>query len=226
MAVEKDTGKDVWKSADGDAGYSTPLPVVRKDKTEMWFGNGAAYLSVVPETGKLIWSIKWLTQYGVNAADPIPYGAEKVFVSSGYSKGAALYTPPPMPGTDPEEHWKNRVIRTQLNGAVLVDKHVYGVDGDTTSRAQLKCVDIETGKQAWAQPDFGTGGIIVSDGKIIAITAKGELLIAPVSPEAFAPIARAKILDGQTWTAPVLANGIVYGRNSHGDIVAVDLRTK
>ncbi|MGH6755081.1 MAG: PQQ-binding-like beta-propeller repeat protein, partial [Bradyrhizobium sp.] len=83
MAVDKLTGKEVWKSGEGDAGYSTPLPVPRNGKTEIWLGNGAAYLSVDPETGKQIWSLKWLTQYGVNAADPIPY-QDKVFVSSGY----------------------------------------------------------------------------------------------------------------------------------------------
>jgi outer membrane protein assembly factor BamB len=226
MAVEKETGKEVWKSGnENNAGYSTPLPVTRGGKTEMWFGNGVAYLSLEPESGKRHWSIKWLTQYGVNAADPIPYG-DKVFISSGYSKGAALYTPPATLDADPDEIWKNRVIRTQLNAAVLVDKHLYGVDGDTTSRAQLKCIEIETGKQAWGQPDFGSGGIIVADGKMIAISARGELIIARVSPEAFAPIARAKILEGPVWTAPVLANGLVYLRNSRGDAVAVDLRKK
>ena len=51
-------------------------------------------------------------------------------------------------------------------------------------------------------------------------------MIAPVSPEAFKPTARAQILGGKSWTAPVLANGFVYGRNSRGDMVAVDLRKK
>jgi outer membrane protein assembly factor BamB len=226
MALDKETGKVVWKSdGETDAGYSTPLPVTRGDKNEIWLGNGAAYLSVVPETGKKIWSIKWLTQYGVNAADPIPYG-DKVFIASGYGKGCALYTPPATADADPVEIWKNRVLRSQLNGAVLIDKHLYGVDGDANSRAQLKCVEIETGKQAWAQPEFGTGGIVIADGKIIALSAKGELMIAPVSTDGFKPIAHAQVLGGLCWTAPVLANGLVYCRNSHGDIVAVDLRKK
>jgi outer membrane protein assembly factor BamB len=226
MALDKETGKEIWKSGgETDAGYSTPLPVTRGDKTEIWLGNGAAYLSLDPETGKKIWSIKWLTQYGVNAADPIPYG-DKVFIASGYGKGCALYTPPAAADAVPVEIWKNRVLRSQLNGAVLIDNHLYGVDGDANSRAQLKCVEIETGKQAWAQPEFGTGGIVIADGKIIALSAKGELMIAPVSTKEFQPIARVQILEGLNWTAPVLANGMLYCRNSHGDIVAVDLRKK
>jgi outer membrane protein assembly factor BamB len=225
MAVDKDTGKEIWKSAEGDPGYCTPLPVVRKGKTEMWLSNGASYYSVAPETGAKIWSIKWLTEYGVNAADPIPYG-DAVFIASGYGKGCALYKPAANLDDLPAEIWKNRVLRTQLNGAVLVGKHLYGVDGDTTSKAKLKCIEIDTGKETWVQNDFGTGGIIVADGKIIAISARGEFSIAPVSPEGFKPAARAQVLDGKCWTAPVLANGLVYCRNSSGNVVALDLRKK
>lgn len=225
MAVDKETGREVWKSGDGEAGYNTPLPVPRGDKTEFWFANNEAYLSVAPETGRENWRMKWLTQYGVNAADPIPYG-DKVFIGSGYGKGSALFKPPTAPEGEAEVVWKNRVLRTQLNGAILVGRHLYGVDGDTTDKAQLKCVEIETGKEVWAQPDFGTGGLVVADGRIIALSARGELMVAPVSPDSFKPTARAQILGGKSWTAPVLANGLVYCRNSRGDLVAVDLRKK
>lgn len=225
MAVEKDTGKEVWKSGEGDAGYNTPLPVSSGSKKEMWFANGEAYLSVEPETGKENWRMKWLTQYGVNASDPIAY-AGKVFISSGYNKGSALFKAGQSSDAEPEVVWKNRVLRTQLNGAILVGKHLYGIDGDTTGKAELKCIEIETGKEVWARPGFGTGGIIVADGKIIALAAHGELMIAPVSTEGFKPTANAQVLGGKCWTAPVLANGLVYCRNSRGDLVAVDLRPK
>lgn len=225
MAVDKNTGKEVWKSSDGEAGYNTPLPVARGDKTEFLFANNEAYFSVTPETGKENWRAKWLTQYGINASDPIPYDG-KVFISTGYGKGCELFKPPTAPDGDPEVVWKSRVLRTQLNGAVLVGKYLYGVDGDADTRAQLKCVEIETGKEAWAFPDFGTGGIVVADDKIIALSARGELMVAPVSTAGFKPTSRAQILGGKSWTAPVLANGLVYCRNSRGDVVVVDLRKK
>ena len=82
MAVDKMTGKEVWKSGEGAAGCNTPLAVTRGDKTEIWFANGEALLSVAPETGQENWRMKWLAQYGVNASDPIPFD-DKVFISSG-----------------------------------------------------------------------------------------------------------------------------------------------
>lgn len=224
VALDKKNGNVLWQSSkEGKAGYTTPLPVTRDGKLEFLLGNENTYLAVNPADGKEIWRMKWVTQYGVNAADPIPY-SDKIFISSGYGKGAALFKP--VTGGEGDVIWKNRVLRTQLNPAVLVGKHLYGVDGDTTEKATLKCIEADTGKQLWAEANFGSGGVIVADNKLIALAARGELLVAPVTPEGFKPTARAQVLGGKSWTAPVLANGLVYCRNSKGDIVAVDLRKK
>jgi outer membrane protein assembly factor BamB len=222
MAVDKKSGKTIWKSANKEAGYCTPLPVQRGGKTEIWLANATAYVSIDP-TGKELWRMKWLTQYGVNAADPIPVG-ENVFVSTGYGKGAALFKP--TGDGEPTVIWKSKVLRTQLNPGVLVGKYIYGVDGDTTDKATLKCIEAETGTEKWAAPNFGSGAVMVADGKLIAMNGTGELSVAPVSPEGFKPMSRAQVLGGRTWTVPVLANGFVYCRNFRGDIVALDLRKK
>jgi hypothetical protein len=61
---------------------------------------------------------------------------------------------------------------------------------------------------------------------LIALSGDGELSIAPASPSGFKPIAKAKVLGPKCWTTPVLANGLVYCRNSRGEIVVADLRVK
>jgi len=68
--------------------------------------------------------------------------------------------------------------------------------------------------------------LIAADGKLIALTERGELLIAPATPDAFTPTARAKVLTGKTWAPPVLANGRIYVRNAAGDVVCLDVRKK
>ena len=55
-----------------------------------------------------------------------------------------------------------------------------------------------------------------------ALTCFALLFLA--SPSAFAEIARAQVLDGHTWTPPVLANGRIYCRNDAGAIACVDVR--
>jgi outer membrane protein assembly factor BamB len=223
MGVDKQTGSIVWQSANkDDAGYSTPLPIRRGDAWLAVLGSEKSYLAVNILSGKEAWRFKWLTQYGVNAADPIVNG-DQVFICSGYGKGGALLK---LGDGQPAELWKTKALRTQLNPAVFHNGHLYGPDGDTTRTADLKCLEFSTGTEKWAQPGFGTGGVIIADGKLIALNAAGELTIGPALPTEFKPTARAQVLGGKCWTAPVLANGIIYCRNSRGEIAAVDVRKK
>ena len=64
---------------------------------------------------------------------------------------------------------------------------------------------------------------MVADNHLIILSEAGELSITPVSNTLFAPISKAKILDGRCWTVPVLSNGLIYCRNGSGEIVCVNL---
>jgi outer membrane protein assembly factor BamB len=220
LALEQATGKIVWQSANKNAGYSTPLPVERGGQKLALFGNGTAYVAVNIRDGKEAWRIRWLTEFGVNASDPIVEG-DRMFISTGYGKGAALFK---LGDAEPEQLWKSKALRTQMNPAVLFKGHLYGTDGDATEKAALKCLEFETGQEKWTYAGFGSGAVIVADGKLIAFAGTGELMVAPATPAGFKPTARAQLLGGNCWTAPVLANGRIYCRNNHGDVVVVDVR--
>ncbi len=220
LALDKKTGAIVWQSAPKSAGYSTPLPIRSGADTLGVFASATSYVAVNLKDGKEVWRAKWLTQYEVNAADPIIDG-DRLFLSTGYGKGAGLFK---LGALEPESLWKSKALATQMNAAVLFKGHLYGVDGDTTSKASLKCVELATGTIKWTHAGFGSGGVIIADGKLISLSGTGELMTAPAKPEGFEPTSRAQVLGGKTWTAPVLANGFVYCRNSRGDIVALDVR--
>jgi outer membrane protein assembly factor BamB len=222
VALDKTTGKILWRSAAKNAGYSTPLPVELGGRTLVLLASSKSYLAVNPVDGKEAWRAAWVTEYGVNAADPILVGG-KMFVSSGYGKGAALFA---LGTGAPDEVWRARAFRTQLNAAVFHEGHLYGVDGDTTSLGGIKCLDFATGTEKWTHKDFRTGALSMADGRLIALSGTGTLVIAPASPSGFTPTATAKVLDGKCWTAPVLAHGLIYCRNTRGDIVVVDVRKK
>ncbi len=220
VALDKTTGKILWKSGDKDAGYSPPLPVELGGRTLVLLGSSKSYLAVNPVDGKEAWRAAWVTEYGVNAADPIVSGG-RMFISSGYGKGGALFT---LGTGAPDEVWRARAFRTQLNAAVLHAGHLYGVDGDTTSIGGIKCLDFATGTEKWAHKDFRVGALSMADGLLLALSGTGTLVIAPASPAEFKPTATAKILDGKCWTAPVLAHGLIYCRNTNGAVVVVDAR--
>jgi outer membrane protein assembly factor BamB len=220
VGLEKATGKIVWKSGKKEAGYSTPLPVQFNGQTLALFADFNAYLAVNPETGKEIWRVRWLTQGGINVADPLVSG-DKFLISSGYGKGSELLQ---MTPADPNVLWKNRQLGTHISPGVLIGHFAYLNTGQASSGGPLTCIDFDTGQIKWQSPHVGAGGLIAADGKLIAMTERGEILIAPASPDGFNPTARAKVLDGKTWAPPVLANGRIYVRNALGDVVCLDVR--
>lgn len=222
MALEKDTGKVVWTSGDEEAGYSTPVLFQRDGDWCMLVSSGTAFKTVKATTGKLLWEHRWITRYGVNSADPILAG-NLVFISSGYNKGCALLE---TGGEMPKEVWRNKNMRNQLNACVLLDGHLYGIDGDTSTAATLRCVELKSGESRWSFDGVGCGAVMAADGKLIVLSETGELLVGPPSPKAFTPSARARVLEGKCWTVPVLANGRIYCRNAAGEVVCVAVRGK
>jgi outer membrane protein assembly factor BamB len=229
LALDKATGLIIWQSGTEDAGYATPLPLPlppsrgRAGENELIIGSGRSYVSVNPKTGAKLWEIDWPTRYGVNAADPVAGGGD-LFISSGYNKGCALLK---LEGTPGAVAWQNKELKNMLASSVLLDGYLYGFDGDNAaSRSPFKCVAFATGNKKWEDVNIGPGALMAADRKLIILTGKGELITAKPSSEKFDILSRAQVLKGKCWTAPVLANGLLYCRNASGNIICLDLRAK
>ncbi len=220
MALNKATGKTVWHSGNETAaGYSTPFPLQGYDGVFV-LAAADTYNAVKATDGALLWSLPWKTRYGVNAADPVQNGGQ-LFVSSGYNRGAALLN---LGDGEPEVVWENKNLKNQFNSSILLDGHLYGIDDDENKRASLRCIELAAGDLKWEEKSIGFGALIAANGKLIIITEKGELVIAKASAAGFEEISRAQVLGGRCWTAPVLANGLLYVRNSSGHLKCLDLR--
>ena len=218
LAVEKESGQIVWRSADQDAGYSTPLPFKDGAVERLLVSSGKAWIAVDPKTGQEAWRIPWITQYGVNAADPITRG-DFVFVTSAYGKGCGLFKM-----GSPEPVWTSKVLSIQMSPPVLIDGHLYGFDGMSGKLSRLKCVELATGAEKWAQDGLGCGTLSAARETLLVLSERGELLVAPATPRGFTPASRTQVLEGKCWTPPVLANGRLLCRTAAGDVVCLDLR--
>jgi len=118
IALKKKDGAVAWKSANGDTGYSTPFVFQKSGADLVLVGNKKSYVCVDAKTGTERWRHKWLTRYGVNAADPIVSG-DFIFISTGYDKGACLLK---WTGEgSPSLVWQSRDMATQMNPGILID---------------------------------------------------------------------------------------------------------
>ncbi len=219
VALKKADGTVAWKSADEKAGYATAMPFQRNNKKYVAMFCSKEIKIIVAETGHVAMSHKWDTNYGVNAADPIISGDE-MLITSGYGKGATL-----LKITDDglEEVWKNKNMRSQMSGPVLVDGYLYGMDDK-----QLACVEWATGEQKWTERAPKQGAVCAAAGKIIVLGEKGDLSIIEASPEGYKVLSSAQVLSDKCWTMPIMVNGHIYARNAvkrgMDKLVCVDVR--
>ncbi len=216
LALNKKNGDVVWENGMDTCGYATPVPYTLDDQACFAIFGKQSVMGVAAKDGKRLWEFEWKTKYDINAADPIVDGS-RVFISSGYNRGCATIQ---LDGSQANEVWQSRVMRTQMNCAILSKGHLYGFD-----EGELKCIDMNDGVEKWGERSLGKGSLIASqDGRLIIMSDKGELVIAKADPKAFTVLARTQLLpSSKCWTSPVLANGKIYARNAAGDAACVDV---
>ena len=76
----------------------------------------------------------------------------------------------------------------------------------------------------WTKDGFRCASLVLADGKLIALTEKGELVLIEPTPEEYREKARAQVLTAPPCRAEIaLANGLLYGRDQR-KLACWDLR--
>ncbi len=217
-ALDKRTGKTVWHGGNADRlGYATPVPVTVGGVRQYLVFNGFALTGIHTENGSVLWRQEWRTSHDVNAALPVPVGDGRVFITSGYGRGCALLD---ISGASPRIVWENKEVVAHFSSPILYKGHLYA-NSDPT---HLVCLDPKTGEAKWKQPGFGKGGLLIADGVIIALDGnRGDAIMVRATPEKYEELGRFRPLGGRSWTAPVLAGGMLIVRNQSA-IACFELR--
>ena len=79
--------------------------------------------------------------------------------------------------------------------------------------AELRCIDPKTEEVLWSKEGFGYGSLLKADGKILAQTANGQLILASLSTKSYSELARARVLKSTAQALPALSNGRLYVRD-------------
>ena len=83
---------------------------------------------------------------------------------------------------------------------------------------------IVIGKVLWRKGDLGCGALFKAGDTYLVLSDKGLLLSAELTPSGFKELARKQILEGQCWTMPMMAQHVLYARNTAGRLVAINLK--
>ena len=151
-----------------------------------------------------------MTDYHINAAQPILTEQDAFFLSAGYGHGAVLI----RVNRDGARFsavavWQNKKMKNKFNSSVLHDNYIYGLD-----EAILACVNAATGEQAWKGGRYGYGQVILAGSHLIVLTEQGELVLVKADPASHQEVARFEAISGKTWNIPALAGGVLLVRNT------------
>src|SRR5262245_52293054 len=218
VAFDKRTGKEVYRTTDELASYTSPVvATIAGRRLGLYFARGGL-VGFDPKTGKVGFRFPWRSQLEGrgNASHPGVVG-DTVLITECYGPGSALLKVRPGKAeplwTDAERAREDRALACHWNTPIHMDGYVYGSSGRHENEAELRCVELATGKVAWAEKRMSRSSLTLIDGHFLCLTERGELFLVKVSPKQFEPVARwVTDLDYPSWAAPVVSHGLLYVR--------------
>jgi outer membrane protein assembly factor BamB len=213
VAFALETGATLWQATDEAASYAAPIAVSVEGRPHVLAVTRLACLLLDPADGTVLWRFPF-GQRGptVNAASPVIPQPGRLFVTAAYGIGGVYAA---FDRTAPRPLWQGlEPLATQYCTPVVRGDVMYCIDGrDDVPPAALKCVEIETGRVLWTQGDIGYGTLLAADGKILAVTAIGDVVLFRENPGRAEVLARARPLAGTLRALPALADGRLYLRD-------------
>ena len=197
LAVNKETGKDVWKVEEpgGSAGiakgekwigsWSTPVVATIKGREELVMSWPGVIKSYEPKTGKLFWSCEGLAKD--KRPDALVYTSpvvtEDVVIGMAGYGGPAIGVRTGGSGDVTETHrlWRHPNAPQRIGTGVIIGEHLYNVNEPGT----LQCLEWKTGKTLWTERIGGGvwGSLVHADGRFYVTRLDGETVVVAAKPK-------------------------------------------
>lgn len=220
VAFDKLTGKVVWKATDELASYASPVvAMIHGRRLGLQFARDGL-IGFEPATGKMEFRYPWRARYleSVNASNPVVVG-DTVLITECYELGSALLRLPPRGApevvwSDADKRRSEKSLTCHWNTPIHVGGFVYGSSGRHTEEAELRCVELQTGRVAWRRPGLTRCSLLAVDGHFVCLGEDGTLRLLKQNPKAYEEVAREEMegLDYPCWAAPVLSHGLLHVR--------------
>ncbi len=229
MALDKQTGKEVWRALDDHVSSSTPIIITLAGKRQLivWSDNSIACLD--PATGHIYWRELMSTSNNDSVPTPVLQG-NRLLVS-----GCMLELsgdPPTARFLWPENRVGSKRLLSNTSTAMWQGDYIYSA----RTGGPLVCLEAATGREVWttnsvtAQRNGASIHIAPQGGGFFLFTDEGNLIRAQLSPEGYSEISRAHLIN-PTWpfngakfvyAPPAFANRHVFAR-SESEIVCASL---
>lgn len=222
LALDKRTGKQLWKTDRGTAAtsYSTPAVVEGPNGLEIVVNCSEGVEGYDAQSGKKLWHFAEANRFAIPA--PV-HSNGTVYMTRGYRSGPYMAIKTGGKGDIKDTHinWHVDTGAPYVSSLIHYEGLIYMANG----LGIVTCVDAETGERIWQER---LGGVysatpVAADGKIYLFGENGGALVlkAGRTPEV---LARNK-LTGHFIASPAIADGKLFVR-SDTDLIAIGKTSK
>jgi outer membrane protein assembly factor BamB len=220
VALEKDTGKEVWKTLDESLTFGSPIVILSGGKRQLIVWTQESVTALDPATGKIYWRQRLLTSREYAVSTP-------VFHKGRLLVGGLMFQLGPDKSAVkvlwPQSKAPSRRILSHTSTALFQGDHLFSAK----SSGELVCLEAGTGKQVWetAKPtDLKNGASIhltANGDTVLLYTDKGELIRARLTAQGYQEISRVAVLEptfpfggrNVAWPPPAYADRHIFARN-------------
>ncbi len=220
VALNKDTGHEVWKALDESLTYSSPIVIAAGGRRQVIVWTQESVTSLDPAAGTTYWRQRLLTSGDYAVSTPV-FHNDRLLIG-----GLMFHLDPDKPGAAvlwPASRAPTRRIFSHTSTALFRGDHLFSAK----SSGELICLEASTGKQVWESAevtDLKNGASIhltPNGDSVLLYTDRGELIRARLTSQGYKELSRVALLEPTmpfggrkvTWSPPAYANRHVFARN-------------
>ena len=217
VALDVNSGKEVWNAFDDDASYSSPIVVGLGKVRVVVVVTRLNLIGIEPLTGNVLFK----TPFGksgptVNGAIPVLVKNERgsfLFVSAAYGVGARWYR---VSADKIETVWENdSSFSSQYSTPVEFNGLLFGTAGrEDYGNGSFRCFDPADGKVMWERAKFSVGHTLLIGKHLLVLDCKGGIHVLSASRSQFDRIYTGRLFDGEARSMPAISNGLLYARSN------------
>jgi ABC-type phosphate/phosphonate transport system substrate-binding protein/outer membrane protein assembly factor BamB len=211
VAVGLYTGETIWRAPGEPAGYGSLIlgtfggvrQIVGHDATSLGGWD--------PNTGRRLWTLLPTKKGDFNVPTPVNIDGRLLVATE--NNGARLYDFDADGRINPIPVAQNRKLAPDTSTPVVMGNLVFGCFRG------LFCLDVNDNlKTLYSTEGDGSfndyAALIAGNGRILAVTVEGELILLEAAREAFRPLSRLRLFDdAEVWSHPALVGNRLYIRS-------------
>jgi outer membrane protein assembly factor BamB len=218
-ALDKRTGKTVWRSAElsDQAAYTSPVRAQIEGVRQYVMLTNAGLRGIAAASGRLLW--RFDCKLSTEVVNSPAVHESLVFFTVGGRGGQLVRVKRSGDAFAAEEVYTNRNVSNHHGDIVLLDGHLYGA----SETKGWVCQALDSGELRWTERGkVPAGSVTFADGRFYAFGERDGAVALVDASSVGCAVAGRFVLPRQSslrkpkgglWTSPVIANGRLYLRD-------------